>query len=198
MVEAADGPCQCLVALAGQRHGRGEPTTRAGPVRRSDVRPDATGLRRRPCQTCRERCRPGRGGGGAFPRGQSGRPGSNRRPSAWEADALPTELRPRGGQSTERAGQNQACGGGARGPPKKSGGPASLAGPPLRHSIFLRLQNLVAVAVDLLIRIEYDLDGRTASGRRLRGLRTRQRDLLGLAADRVAGGVVEKELHAHL
>jgi hypothetical protein len=26
--------------------------------------------------------------------GQSGRPGSNRRPSAWEADALPTELRP--------------------------------------------------------------------------------------------------------
>src|SRR6185295_8464496 len=26
---------------------------------------------------------------------ESGRPGSNRRPSAWEADALPTELRPR-------------------------------------------------------------------------------------------------------
>ena len=26
---------------------------------------------------------------------KSGRPGSNRRPSAWEADALPTELRPR-------------------------------------------------------------------------------------------------------
>ena len=25
---------------------------------------------------------------------QSGRPDSNRRPSAWEADALPTELRP--------------------------------------------------------------------------------------------------------
>jgi hypothetical protein len=32
---------------------------------------------------------------------QSGRRGSNPRPSAWEADALPTELRPRAGHSTE-------------------------------------------------------------------------------------------------
>ena len=30
-----------------------------------------------------------------FPFPVSGRPDSNRRPSAWEADALPTELRPR-------------------------------------------------------------------------------------------------------
>ncbi len=33
-----------------------------------------------------------------FPLPQSGRPGSNRRPSAWEADALPTELLPRASQ----------------------------------------------------------------------------------------------------
>src|SRR6056297_1018518 len=32
---------------------------------------------------------------------RSGRPGSNRRPSAWEADALPTELRPRVAECTE-------------------------------------------------------------------------------------------------
>src|SRR5436309_9647860 len=30
----------------------------------------------------------------------SGRRGSNPRPSAWEADALPTELRPRGAHSS--------------------------------------------------------------------------------------------------
>src|SRR4051812_13218115 len=32
---------------------------------------------------------------GAFATRRSGRRGSNSRPSAWEADALPTELRPR-------------------------------------------------------------------------------------------------------
>jgi len=39
------------------------------------------------------------GGRGGLPAG-SGRWGSNPRPSAWEADALPTELRPRGAQSS--------------------------------------------------------------------------------------------------
>ena len=34
---------------------------------------------------------------------QSGRPGSNRRPSAWEADALPTELLPHGPTNLARA-----------------------------------------------------------------------------------------------
>src|SRR5215207_4538117 len=34
---------------------------------------------------------------------RSGRRGSNPRPSAWEADALPTELRPRGADCTPRA-----------------------------------------------------------------------------------------------
>jgi hypothetical protein len=41
---------------------------------------------------------------------QSGRPGSNRRPSAWEADALPTELRPR-----ERVNLPAAVGGSSNG-----------------------------------------------------------------------------------